>query len=399
MFSFNIESKLKNTFARTGTFQTNFHNLETPELAIVATEGEFKAIPKEYWKELPCKYVIVNTFHISTKKPRGAEGDATILERIDNVNGIHAYMDLKDRTIASDSGGFQVFSLGFGKAHQVGKIGGMFPGKEVQDHDQDNPVVIDDDGVTFEFDNKKIHLNPEKSMDIQHKIGADVMFAFDECTSPLNSKSYTTEALKRTYAWLDRCIEAHRDHASKQALFAIVQGGAYEDLRKEAAQIIGSKDVPGFGIGGSLGKTKEDMYQILEWIMPRMPDGKPRHLLGIGSVKDIFEGVERGIDLFDCVIPTREARHRVLYTSQGRLSLRKMKSVNEVLDPTCYCFACRDNVTYKDLWQLFVKRDPKATFYASSHNIWFFSDLMKRIRESIQEGTFFKLKEECLTNY
>ncbi len=399
MFTFSIKSKLKNTLARVGSFQTNYSTLQTPELAIVATEAEFKAIPAEYWKELPCKYVIVNTFHISTKKPRNAEGNATTLERIDKVNGVHAYMGLKDRTIASDSGGFQVFSLGFGKAHQVGKIGGMFPGSQVEHHDQGNPVVIDNDGVTFEFDNRKIHLNPEKSMDIQHKIGADIMFAFDECTSPLNSKEYTAEALQRTYSWLDRCIEAHKGHEDKQALFAIVQGGAYKDLRQEAARIIGKKDVPGFGIGGSLGKTKQDMYEILEWIMPLLPEEKPRHLLGIGSVKDIFEGVERGIDLFDCVIPTREARHRQLYTSKGRLALRKMKHLQEVLDTKCACFACRDGVTYEQLWKLFLEKDPKATFYASVHNIWFFSDLMKRIRQSIEDNTFFELKKECLINY
>lgn len=399
MFSFIIESKLKNTSARVGIFNTPHYSLLTPELAIVATEAEFKAIPKEFWSQLPCKYIIVNTFHISTKKPLHAQGNETTLERIDKSKGVHNYMDLLSTTIASDSGGFQVFSLGFGKAHQVGKIGGMFPGKEVSGHDENNPVVIDDEGVTFEFDNKKIHLNAEKSMKIQHTIGADIMFAFDECTSPLNSKDYTKQALQRTYAWLDRCIEAHKDYAHKQALFAIVQGGAYEDLRKEAAKIIGSKDVPGFGIGGSLGKTKQDMYKILEWIMPLLPENKPRHLLGIGSIKDIFEGVERGVDLFDCVIPTREARHRQLYTSKGRLALRKMKSSKEVIDKNCQCFACRDGITYEKLWQLFKEKDPKSTFYASAHNIWFFSDLMKKIRESIQNGTFTQLKKIYLTNY
>lgn len=399
MFAFDVKAKLNKTLARVGSFETNFSTLDTPELAIVATEAEFKAIPAEYWKELPCKYVIVNTFHISIKKPRGSEGDELILERINKVGRVHEYMGLKDRTIASDSGGFQVFSLGFGKAHQVGKIGGMFPGSEFEHHDKDNPVVIDDDGVTFEFDNRKIHLNPEKSMNIQHKIGADIMFAFDECTSPLNSKEYTKQALQRTYAWLDRCIEAHKNYKDKQALFAIVQGGAYKDLRVEAAKIIGSKDVPGFGIGGSLGKTKQDMYEILEWVIPLLPEEKPRHLLGIGSVKDIFEGVERGIDLFDCVIPTREARHRNVYTHKGRIALRKMKHLKEVIEPTCKCFACRDNITYEKLWQLFLEKDPKSTFYASSHNIWFFSDLMKKIRRSIIDKTFFQLKEEYLKYY
>ncbi len=397
MFSFTIDSKLKDTFARAGHFQTNFHNLETPELAIVATEGEFKAIPREYWKDLPCKYVIVNTFHISTKQSGGEKGTETILERIDTQQGIHSYMDLKDRTISSDSGGFQVFSLGFGKAHGIGKVANITGGEEVTYDDKQNPLSITEEGVSFEFDGKTIHLTPEISMDIQHKIGADMMFAFDECTSPFNSKEYTEKSLERTFRWLDRCITAHKGYEQKQALFPIIQGGVFEDLRKKSAKEMGAKNVPGFGIGGSFGK--QDLYTVLEWIMPYLPEGKPKHLLGIGTVPDIFNSVERGVDLFDCVIPTREARHRVIYTHRGRLSLRKMKTVAEILDSSCNCFACRDGVTYEQLWKLFAKRDPKATFYASVHNIWFFSDLMKKIRNSIHDNTFFTLKEEYLTHF
>jgi queuine tRNA-ribosyltransferase/7-cyano-7-deazaguanine tRNA-ribosyltransferase len=236
-------------------------------------------------------------------------------------------------------------------------------------------------------------------MDIQHRIGADIMFAFDECTSPLNSKAYTEEAQSRTYEWLDRCITYHAPHKDKQALFAIIQGGAYEDLRIECSEIMSKKDVPGYGIGGSLGKTKEDMYRILDWTIPRLPQEKPRHLLGIGSVRDIFEGVERGVDLFDCVIPTREGRHGRLYTKKGQFGLRKLKTVNEVIDQTCGCFACHEGITLSKLWELYLARDPKFLTYMTAHNIWFFSDLMKEIRDAIHAGTFVKLKNNYLSLY
>lgn len=245
-------------------------------------------------------------------------------------------MNSKDKIIATDSGGFQVFSLGFGKSHGVGKIAGIFPEEKTNinntqdiknDHyDKYNPLKITDDGVTFVYDNKEIILTPEISMNIQHRIGADIIFAFDECTSPLNSKKYTEEALDRTHYWINRCISYHNNSKTtknnllprrdlqnnhnnisiqssshlknnilpfsttqkQQALFGIIQGGAYSDLRKKSTRYFAQLDVPGYGIGGSLGKTKEEMYQILNWVIPYLPENKPRHLLGIGHIKDIF---------------------------------------------------------------------------------------------------------------
>ena len=391
MFTFDITSRLDKIRARTGIFHTPHHDLETPELAIVATEAEIKAIPKNLWSKLPCKLLIVNTFHINKKSKNGK----SILDDVQSTSGIHEYMNLNERTIESDSGGFQVFSLGFGKAHNIGKIGGFFPNKDItiKESDTENPLKITDEGVTFTFDGREIHLNPEISMDLQHKIGADIMFAFDECSSPLNSKEYIRSSMQRTHRWLDRCITAHKSHEGKQALFGIVQGGEYEDLRRESAKIVSSKDVSGFGIGGSFGDFKEAMGKTLSWVIDELPDEKPRHLLGIGKIRDIFASVECGVDLFDCVIPTREARHRTLYTKRGRVNIKKMKTVSEAIDKNCQCFACRQKLTYAALWELFAKRDPLSTFYATAHNIWFFADFMKQIRESINNGSYFKLKE------
>lgn len=400
MFRFTITARDRLSKARAGLFHTHHGILQTPELAIVATDGEIKAIPHEIHDQLPLRYNIANTFHIYTKE---------ILPEIDKAGEIHTFGNFQS-VIATDSGGFQVFSLGFGKAHNVGKIGGLFPDETTDDNgtmkqwnhetsDIDNPVTITDDGVSFLWNSEVITLNPEKSMEIQHRIGADIMFAFDECTSPLNSKEYTATALDRTHRWIHRCIEAHKPFAEKQALFAIVQGGAYEDLRIKSAEYMSNLDVPGFGIGGSLGTSKEDMYRILEWTLPRLPDNKPRHLLGIGQIRDIFESVERGVDLFDCVIPTREARHKVVYTKKGKVAVRKMRSVDEPIDHTCECIACAQKITLATIAQLFTDRDPQAYLYATAHNIQFFADLMEEIRNAIANGTFLSLKEEYYLYY
>ena len=385
MFEFDITHRYKK-YARTGIFHTPHGDLATPNLAIVATSGEIRAMPMDIISQLDLDLIIVNTFHIYTKK---------IVEKI-LPNTVHRFSHFA-KPIMSDSGGFQVFSMGFGKSHNVGKIGGMFPGKDHKNLDQNNLVEITEEGATFEFDGKPFILTPEKSMEIQGQIGADIIFAFDECTSPLNSKKYTKIAMDRTHRWIQRCLQAKKN--KKQALFAIVQGGYFENLRKASARYMAQLDVPGFGIGGSLGKTKEDMLNIVEWTIPLLPDEKPRHLLGIGQIRDIFEAVERGVDLFDCVIPTREARHKAIYTKKGRLQVRKMKLVDEPLERDCACLACSKGVTWQKLHTLFAAKDPQAFLYSTMHNIQFYNDLMKRIRESIQTETFEKLKKELLLFY
>lgn len=390
MFEFTITSRLQSKRGRTGFFTTPHQQLQTPELAIVATEGEIRAIPREYWSQLPCRYLIVNTYHTFTKQ---------IIPRIHEQDGIHRYMSFPDRTIATDSGGFQVFSLGFGKKHQVGKFAGKIEPRNIKEDDTDNLVQITEEGVSFTFDGKPVVLSPESSMDLQHKIGADIMFAFDECTSPFNSREYTRRSMERTHRWLTRCIAAHKTHENTQALFGIVQGGEYKDLREESARFVGAQDVPGFGLGGSLGRFKEEVHAILDWIIPLLPDEKPRHFLGIGQVRDIFEGVERGVDLFDCVIPTREARHRMVYTKKGRLSLRKMRTLQEPIDPACECFGCKEGITFEQIWELFKNKDHRAAFYTTSHNIWFFACLMKEIRAAIASGSLSLLKDQYYKYY
>lgn len=385
MYEFEIIKRFKK--ARTGIFHTPHGNLETPEYAFVATEGELKSIPKEFLDQLPVKYMIVNTFHIWANLRQDFGGQ---------VKNIHKYAHYKN-VCASDSGGFQVFSMGFGKAHNVGKIGGMFPGKNYTSDDKNNPLNITEKGVEFTFNGKKILLTPEKSMQIQQKIGADIIFAFDECTSPLNSKDYTKKAMERTHRWLKRCLKTKK--AKNQALFAIVQGGYFQDLRKISAKYVGKFDVPGFGIGGSLGTTEDEVRDVIDWTVPYLPEEKPRHLLGIGKVKDIFDSVERGIDLFDCVIPTREARHKVIYTKKGKKQVRKMKRSKAILEKNCTCRACKDKISWKKLAELFSQKNPQAFFYATVHNIQFFSDLMNEIRQSIGKQSFNTLKNAYFLHY
>lgn len=405
MFSFEITSRDPRTKARTGVFETPHGKLETPEFALVATKAAFKSITHDDIASTPIKYSIANTFHIYV---------SNILNDIEKAGGIHKYMKYSN-VMATDSGGFQVFSLGFGKVHSINKLGGVgesstqgtaiFPsehGIQRQESDDNNPLTITEEGVTFTFDGREITLTPESSMDIQHRIGADIIFAFDECTSSLNTKEYTANSLELTHRWLDRCIAAHAPFKEKQALFAILQGGAYRDLREKTAKHLATLDVPGYGVGGSLGKTKEDMHNILDWTLPLLPDNKPRHLLGIGNIRDIFEGVERGIDVMDCVIPTREARHRMLYTTEGRKVVRfeRIKPYeNEIIDSRPGSPTLQDGITWLQLAKWFQVRDPLAAKYATLHNIFFFTEMTKEIRAAIKEGTFPELKKRYLTYY
>ena len=397
MFEFNILHKNKN--ARTGVFKTPHGKLLTPELAIVATDAEIRAIPKKSINKLPIRYTITNTFHTFTKG---------LVPAIEQAGGVNDYMGYENVT-ATDSGGFQVFSLGFGKVHQVGKIASKEP---IITRDHDNLLQITEKGVMFSYDEKLIMFTPELSIAIQKRLGADIIFAFDECTSPLNSHEYTKKAMKRTHRWLERCLSAI-DHRSsiidgrqsspssnrQQALFAIVQGGMFENLRRESAKFMAKQPVSGFGIGGALGTTKDEVKDVLDWTIPLLPEEKPKHLLGIGQVRDIFESVERGVDLFDCVIPTREARHRILYTTKGKINVRKYKTVNEVANKNCRCQMCSSNLTIQQLNNLFSLKDPRAFYYATVHNIQFYSDLMKNIRDAIAADNFFELKEKYLKFY
>ncbi|PIQ73685.1 tRNA guanosine(34) transglycosylase Tgt [Candidatus Roizmanbacteria bacterium CG11_big_fil_rev_8_21_14_0_20_36_8] len=383
MMKFQIQRKRKKI--STGIITTSNSSIQTPELAIVATDGQLRSLPNDVLKDLPSPYFIVNTYHTYTKE---------IIPKIEKAGGIHSFMQIPDRFIASDSGGFQVFSLGFGRGSGIGKIlPTASDSLRISHDDNKNFNKITENRVEFEFDGKPKILSPEISMDLQHKIGANIMMAFDECTSPLNSKEYIKNSMERTHRWLDRSIEAHKGFEENQALFGIVQGGEYEDLRKESARVVGSKDVPGFGIGGSFGDFQEALGTTVGWVTKILPPEKPRHLLGIGKIRDVFAAVEQGVDLFDCVIPTREARHRMLYTKKGRLYLRKLKHLDEPIEKNCACRACVEGVTMSQLWTWFLAHDLRASAYTTLHNIQFYADMMREIRESIEMGKFEELRE------
>jgi len=407
MFTFKITKKIDGSYARTGVFKTPHGDLQTPELAIVATDAEVRGIPKEKLSSLPIRYTISNTFHTFTQG---------LVPKIAQIGGVNNYMGYKNTT-ATDSGGFQVFSLGFGKAHGVGKVSSIFPEENTKEkgllviRDTDNLIHITEEGVFFSYEGKPLLFTPELSIEIQQKLGADIMFAFDECTSPLNSHEYTRQAMIRTHRWLERCLNQLKSvkpenrfqpiptDSNRQALFGIVQGGHFEDLRKISATYVAKQDVPGFGIGGSLGRSKEHLYKILEWSIPLLPENKPRHLLGIGQVRDIFEAVERGVDLFDCVIPTREARHKVLYTKKGKVAIRKLKEKEAVLEIGCECESCKAGVTYKTLYGYYLEKNPLAFYFSTVHNIYFFTSLMENIRNAIKNKTLSDLKKEYLLAY
>ena len=312
----------------------------------------------------------------------------------------------------TDSGGFQAFSLGAAKEHGVGKMGGVFPGKGAskaprpKKHKSGSSLAkVDDDGVTFRsyIDGSTHRFTPESSIEIQRILGADLILAFDECTSPLAGKPYTEKSLERTHRWAERCLEARRD--PHQSLYGILQGGAYQDLRERAVKFMTRLPWDAIAIGGSLGETKEDFHRVLDWTTPHLPSRWPRHLLGIGEMVDIFEGVERGIDTFDCVIPTRFARtanvmvppdfpHR---TSRGTLNLRQAKYRTDYgpIDPDCQCYTCK-NFHRSYLHYLFAAKEILAGTLCSIHNLTALLSLTRDIRESLELGTFQELKAKHL---
>ncbi|NOY35589.1 MAG: tRNA guanosine(34) transglycosylase Tgt [bacterium] len=393
MFKFKIENRVGK--ARTGVLKTSRGKVATPNIATVATHGKIRILNKTDHKRANPDLLIANTFHLWVNNK---------VKEIRKAGGIHKWNRIKKPTM-TDSGGFQVFSLGWGKTHKVGKVakGGGLPVGEEMGGTENSAVKITDGGVVFKYENREYKLDAEKSMKIQRDIGADIIFAFDECTSPAHSRSYNEKSLIKTHAWAERSLAEHKKLNARalkgggggQALFGIVQGGIFEDLRKKSSKFIGSMDFDGFGIGGSFGE--KEMGKVIGWALDGLPDEKPRHLLGIGKIGDIFTAVERGIDLFDCVIPTREARHGVLYTKGGRMSIGRsiFGNDNKLIERGCGCFACANKIKRKDIRQMFKTDKDKARRLATIHNIHFYKTLFREIRETIAIGKGFeKLKKE-----
>ncbi|MEM5777660.1 MAG: tRNA guanosine(34) transglycosylase Tgt [Candidatus Aenigmatarchaeota archaeon] len=380
-FSFEILHECDN--ARVGRINTVHGSIETPAFIPVATNGAIRTLPLYNLNELGYNYLMCNTYHLMGN-PNAREG-------------LHNFLGWNS-VIFTDSGGFQVFSLG---ARLEDGLDSFFPGDRPPKKTNKRIALIDQNGVRFRdpVTGKNVYLTPEESVKIQEDFGSDIYFAFDECTSPYHERRYVEEAVERTHRWALRCLEAKR---SNNALYGIVQGGIYRDLREESAKFIGSQSFEGFGIGGDLGKTKDEMGNIFDWVLAILPRNKPIHALGIGRIDDIIELVKRGVDTFDCVDTTRVARHGSLLISpeaggnrknKYRLNIKKSQYNDDEkpIDSTCNCTVCRMH-TRAYLHYLYRNREPIYDVLATTHNLSFMYEFMNNLRKSIKEGKFDEFK-------
>jgi queuine tRNA-ribosyltransferase len=396
MFSFELIAKDDN--ARAGILVTPHGPIETPSFVAVGTQATVKALSQEELRKIGTQVIITNAYHLHLQPGENL---------IEKMGGLHEFMSWNG-PLMTDSGGFQIFSLGAGKEHGVGKIAPIFPdemdrGGHLSSKKGTSLVRVDEEGVEFTsyLDGSRHLFTPEQVMDIERRLGGDIILVLDECTSPLHDHAYTKAAMERTHRWAVRALEEfQRASERSQALLGIVQGGAYRDLREESAEFIGAQWFHGYAIGGSLGKSKNDMYQVLEWTIPLLPRDKPRHLLGIGEIEDIFQVVSRGIDLFDCVTPTRMARTGTLLAKSAerfRINIlnAKFRDDPRPIDEECSCDTCRTH-SRAYLRHLFIARELLAIRLATIHNLHFLESLMVEIRNAIKGERFSVLREEWL---
>ena len=399
--NFGYQLLMRRGQARRGRILTPHGTIETPEFLPVGTQATVKALTPRQLEELGVQGLLANTYHLYLRP------GSPLVEKL---GGLHRFMQWP-RPIMTDSGGFQAFSLGAGRDHGVGKIGGVFPGeqpaprKKTRDGTAQSLVKISEEGVVFRshLDGSSHLLTPESSIRIQEELGADMILAFDECTSPLSDRGYTERAMERTHRWARRCIEARRD--TPQALYGILQGGAYEDLRERALRFMLELPWQGFAIGGSLGNTKQEMHQVLDWTLPGLPDDRPRHLLGIGELDDLFEGVARGVDTFDCVIPTRFARNGHLFVPPGtpgrsprgtwNVLNARFREMDEPIQADCNCYTCR-HFSLAYLRHLHKAEEMLAYTLGSMHNLHYLLGVMRDIRKALEEDRFEEYRREML---
>lgn len=389
-FTFSIQARDKKSRARAGVVTTPHGSFETPCFVVVGTKATVKSVTSEMLKEAGAAIALANTYHLYLQP-----GDDVVRA----AGGVGKFMHWDGPTM-TDSGGFQVFSLGAAYGHAVSKVS-----REELDADTVTPsvydadiatqhgklAIIDDEGVSFtsHIDGSLHRFTPERSIEIQHNLGADIIVAFDECTGATASYDYQKEAMHRTHRWAERSLYAHKqniDAANKQALFGVVQGGRYEDLRRESARFLADKNFDGFGIGGSY--IKEDLDTAVGWVCEELPDDKPRHLLGIGEPQDLINGIAKGVDMFDCVIPTRYGRTGTVFTREGKISLRKEQYARNfsAIDDGCECYTCK-NYTRAYLAHLFRADEMLGATLASVHNLYFLISLVRNAREAILDGS------------
>jgi queuine tRNA-ribosyltransferase len=359
--SFDVTSKCEETAARTGKLLTQHCLVETPVFMPVGTQATVKAMTSQELEEIGARIILSNTYHLYLRP-----GDDLIAES----GGLHKFMNWR-RGILTDSGGFQVFSL-------------------------DSLREISEEGVEFRshIDGSRHFISPEKSIGIQNNLGADIIMAFDECIPYPCDYDYARASTMRTTRWAERCLKAHK--RGDQALFGIVQGGTYRKLRERSAGDLVSLDFPGYGIGGlSVGEPGEVMYEVLDYTVPLLPENRPRYLMGVGSPDYLLEGVARGVDMFDCVLPTRIARNGSVLTKNGRIQVRNAKYARDFrpLDPDCSCYVCK-NYSRAYVRHLFKAKEILGLRLTTIHNLFYLLDFMSQIREHIKGGTFTQFRND-----
>ena len=353
------------TQARLGKIDTTHGSISTPAFAPVGTQATVKALDPRDLAELGAELILANTYHLYLRP--GAE-------LVAEMGGLHRFMDWPG-PILTDSGGFQVFSLAANRR-------------------------VSDQGVEFRshIDGSRHLFTPEMVIQVQGQLGADIIMCLDECAEP-NDRAYNEQALARTHAWAERCRAAH--NRADQALFGIVQGGIFPDLRRQSAEHLVGLDFAGYAIGGlSVGEPKEQMYGILDVTTPLLPSDKPRYLMGVGAPEDLLEGVARGIDLFDCVLPTRLARNAALFTRQGRINIRNARFERDSgpIEADCQCYTCR-RFSRAYIRHLFKAGEILAARLATIHNVHFLLQLMRDIRQALAQDRFLAFKESFLAEY
>lgn len=381
MITFTVLKQSKTSNARLGVLETPHGAVETPAFVPVATNAAVKALTVEQVLAAKSQILIANTFHLHLRP-----GEKIVKK----AGGLHAFMQWS-KPLMTDSGGFQVFSLGFGADfHSRTKIAKYFPAgrdeEPIRQHSQPQRLRITSDGVHFRalHDGRPLFLGPRESIAIQEALGADIMFAFDECTSPFAARAYIRESLARTHEWAKLCLAARKTDA---ALFGIVQGSRFKDFREESARYINALGFDGFGIGGDLGASKQTMYRILRWVIPCLDRAKPRHLLGIGHLEDMAGIVKAGIDLFDCTTPTQYARRGIAFTSAGKLNMRQAQFLRDKkpIDGRCACMVCAQ-YQRSYLAHLVRAKEIGASVLLTFHNLHFFNTAIETLREKIKRG-------------
>ncbi len=366
LVKYELLKECSDTKARLGKLHTNRGVINTPIFMPVGTQATVKTMTPEELKDLNAEIILSNTYHLFLRPGH---------DLIEKAGGLHKFMNW-DRPILTDSGGFQVFSLG--KLRKLSEEGATF---------------------NSHIDGSKQELTPEKAIEIQNALDSDIAMVLDECPPYPASREYVQNSLQRTTRWAKRCIESNKN--PNQSLFGIVQGGMYQDLREESAKELLELDFPGYAIGGlSVGEPKELMYEVLEYTTPLLPKDKPRYLMGVGSPDALFEGVEKGIDMFDCVHPTRIGRNGTAMTTSGTVNIKnaKYKEDFEALDPECSCYTCK-NYTKAYLRHLFKASEILGLRLMTYHNVHFLIDTMNNIRKALAEDRFLMYKKEFFEKY